>query len=131
MLGSYVVPRVEVLVSGTFQSGLGPSLAANFNVPTATVGQSLGRPLSGGQSNVSVNLVEPGTLFGDRINQLDFRFAKVLTFGRTRTNIGVDLFNALNVNTPLTFNQTFGPRWLTPTSVLQARFIKLSAQIDW
>jgi hypothetical protein len=131
MLGSYVVPRMDVLVAATFQSGLGPSLNANFNVPNAVVAQSLGRPLAGGQSNVQVNLVQPGTLFGERINQLDIRFAKVLTFGRTRTNIGVDLFNALNVNTPLTYNQTFGPRWLTPTSVLQARFIKLSAQIDW
>jgi hypothetical protein len=126
-----VLPRVDVLVSATFQSALGPSLAANYNVPSATVAQSLGRPLSGGRANVSVNLVEPGTLFGDRINQLDLRFAKVLTYGRTRTNVGVDLFNALNTNTPLSYNQTFGSAWLRPNSVLQARFVKLSAQIDW
>jgi hypothetical protein len=130
-LASYTIPRVDVLVSGTFQSALGPSLAANFNVPNAQVIPSLGRPLSGGAANVQVNLVEPGKLFGDRINQVDIRFAKVLTYGRSRTIIGVDLFNALNVNTPTTYNQTYGPAWLTPTGVLQARFIKLSAQIDW
>jgi hypothetical protein len=130
-LGSYVVPRVDVLVSGTFQSAPGPSLNANFNVPNAVVAQSLGRPLSGGQSNVQVNLVQPGTLFGDRTNQFDLRFAKVLTFGRTRTNVGVDLFNALNSNTATSYNQTFGPNWLRPNAVLPARFVKISAQIDW
>ena len=67
----------------------------------------------------------------EAINQVDIRFAKVLTYGRSRTIIGVDLFNALNVNTPTSYNQTYGPAWLTPTGVLQARFIKLSAQIDW
>ena len=87
-LGSYLVPRVDVLVSATFQSADGPMLSANFNVPSAVAAQTLGRPLSGGQANVQVNLVEPGRLFGERINQLDLRFAKVLNFGRTRTNVG-------------------------------------------
>jgi hypothetical protein len=130
-LASYVIPRVEVLVSGTFQSAVGPTLAANFNVPNAQVVPSLGRSLSGGAANVQINLIEPGTVFGDRIDQLDVRFAKVLTFGRTRTNIGVDLFNALNTNVATSYNQTYGPAWLTPTGVLPARFIKVSAQIDW
>ena len=79
------MPRIDVLVSGTFQSTPGP--AAGGQLQRAERGQvapSLGRPLSGSAANVSVNLVEPGTLFGDRINQLDLRFAKVLTFGRTR-----------------------------------------------
>ena len=130
-LASYVIPRVDVLVSGTFQSALGPSLSATFNVPNAQVVPSLGRSLSGGVANVAVNLVEPGALFGDRINQVDIRFAKVLTFGRTRTNIGVDLFNALNTNVATSYNTTYGPTWLAPQGVLPARFVKVSAQIDW
>ena len=130
-LGSYVIPRVDVLVSGTYQSTPGPSLAANFNVPNAQVQPLLGRPLSGGAANVAVNLVQPGSLFGERINQLDLRLAKVLSFGRTRTNIGIDIFNALNGNTATNYNQTYGPAWLTPTAVVPARFIKLSAQFDW
>jgi len=34
----------------------------------------------------------------------------------------------------LTYNQTFSPTtttWLRPQSVLQARFVKISAQIDF
>jgi hypothetical protein len=130
-LGSYILPRVDVLVSATFQSALGPVLAANANVPAAQIAQSLGRAPSGSVANVTVNLVEPGSLFGDRINQLDLRFAKVLNFGGKRTNIGIDLFNALNSNTPTTYNQTYGSAWLTPTAVLPARFVKLSVQLDF
>ena len=130
-LGSYIIPRGDVLVSGTFQSTPGPSISANFNVPAAQIAQSLGRAPSGGVANVSVNLVEPGTLFGDRINQLDVRFAKILTFGRSRINLGVDVFNFLNVNTATNYNSTYGPLWLRPTTVLPARFAKISMQIDW
>ena len=130
-LGSYVVPRVDVLVSGTFQSALGPSISANFNVPAAQIAQSLGRVPSGGVANVQVNLVEPGTVFGDRINQLDIRFAKIVTWGRTRTNVGVDIFNLFNTNTATNYNNTFGPAWNRPTAVLPARFAKVSATFDW
>jgi hypothetical protein len=131
MLGSFLVPRVDVLFSATFQSAPGPVLAANFNVPNAVVAPSLGRPLSGGAANVTVNLVKPGDLYGDRTNQLDLRFAKVLNFGRTRSNVAVDLYNAMNANPVTAYNQTFGARWLTPTQIMPARFVKLSFQVDW
>ena len=36
------------------------------------------------------------------------RFAKILRFGRTRTNVGIDLYNIFNTNTGTTFNQNFG-----------------------
>jgi hypothetical protein len=29
------------------------------------------------------------------------------------------------------YNQTYGPSWLTPQSVLVARFAKISAQLDF
>ena len=53
---------------------------------------TLGRPFSNNAPNVTVNLVEPGTLYGDRINEIDLRFAKILRFGRTRTNLGFDVY---------------------------------------
>ena len=132
-LASYVIPKADVQVSGAFQSKPGSLLAANYNVPNSVIAPSLGRNLAGGTQNVSVNLVEPGTLLGDRINQLDLRVAKILKFGRTRTNIGIDLYNTLNSAAVLTYNQTFipGGSWLTPTSVLSARFARISAQIDF
>jgi hypothetical protein len=70
---------------------------------------SLGRPFAGGAANVTVNLVKPGTLYGDRTNQLDFRIAKILRYGRTRTQVGVDLYNLTNSNAIQTYNQTYIP----------------------
>jgi len=132
-LGTYNVPKIDVLVAGTFRSDQGGSLAANWSAPnSATVG--LNRPFAGVAGNiVTVNLVEPGTIFGDRVNQVDLRIAKILRFGRTRTNVGFDVSNVANSVPVLTYNQNFVPngQWLTPTSVLQPRFVKFSAQIDF
>ena len=80
---------------------------------------------------MTVNLVEPGTLYGDRINQLDLRVAKRFTFGLRHVQIGLDVYNALNSSAVLAYNQTYGTSWLTPQSVLVARFAKVSAQFDF
>jgi hypothetical protein len=130
-LGTYVVPKLDVLISGTLQSNPGPQLAANFNASNALIAPSLGRSLAGNAANVTLNVVKPGDLYGQRTNQLDLRFAKILRFGGSRTNIGIDLYNALNANPITAYNQTYGARYLTPTSIMPARFLKFSAQIDW
>jgi hypothetical protein len=136
-LGSYTVPKIDVLVSGTFRSDKGSPLNANM---VFTSGQTtLGRPFANNAPNVTVNLVEPGTLYGDRVNEIDMRFAKILRFGRTRTNVGFDIYNILNSAPILTYNQAFNPtinanpsaNWLAPQSTLQPRFVKFSAQIDF
>jgi hypothetical protein len=130
-LGAYTIPKVDIQLSATFQSKPGVQLAANYNAPNALVVPSLGRGLAGGAANVSVNLIEPATLYGDRVNQMDFRVAKIVRFGGLRTQLGFDLYNALNSSAVLGYNQTFGSAWLTPTSVLAGRFGKFSAQIDF
>ena len=131
-LGTYTLPKVEVLVSGTFRSDQGAQLAANQAFTAAQT--TLGRPFANNAPNVTVNLIEPGTLYGDRVNEIDFRFAKILRFGRTRTNVGFDVYNITNSAPVLTYNQTFSPTsttWLTPNSVLQPRFWKFSVQLDF
>jgi hypothetical protein len=67
---------------------------------------------------------------GDRLHQLDLRFAKLLRFGRMRTSLNVDLYNALNGSPVITQNNNFGA-WQQPLSILLARFVKLSAQFDF
>ncbi len=75
-LSSYVVPKAEVQLSATFQSKPGALLAANYAAPNSAVASSLGRSLSGNAPNVTVNLVAPGTMYGDRVNQLDLRIGQ-------------------------------------------------------
>jgi hypothetical protein len=132
-LVSYTIPKVDVAVSGVFQSKPGPLLAANYAVPAATIAQSLGRAPSGNVTNVTINLVEPGTLYGDRVNQLDFRVAKLLKFSGKRAMIALDLYNALNSNPILTYNNSFNPggTWLQPTSILTPRLFRVSAEFNF
>jgi len=130
VLGSYMIPKIGVQVSSTLQSLPGPEIAANFTATNAVIAPSLGRALSGGAANVSVNLVEPGTLYGERLNQLDVRFGKSLDFGGKRARFSLDIYNALNVDTVLTVNNAFAT-WQRPQSVMLARFAKLGVQLDF
>ena len=118
-LASYVIPKIDAQVSAIFQSKPGPAIVANWAVPSSVVAQSLGRPLAGGTPNITVNLIEPGTVYGNRVNQLDLRLAKNLRFGGKRTMLSVDLYNALNTGAILTYNNTYAPPTATTPSVFQ------------
>ena len=96
----------------------------------ATVASSLGRSLAGAASGVTVSLIEPRTMFGERMNQLDLRFAKILRFGGRRATVGFDLYNALNSSDVLTVAAGFD-NWLRPEAILTARFAKLVLQLDF
>jgi hypothetical protein len=127
-----------VLVSGTLRSDQGAPLSANWNAPVALVSAALGRPAAVAGTTVPISLVRPGQVWGDRVNAVDLRLAKILRFGRVKYNLGIDIINATNADTILTYNQTFNPAivsgvgsWLAPTSVLTPRFVKLGAQIDF
>ena len=84
---------------------------------------------------MSVNLVEPGTMYGDRVNQVDMRFSKIVRFaGRGRVTANVDLFNMFNRSPVAVQNNNFSPTtttWQQPQAILSGRLIKLSAQLDF
>jgi hypothetical protein len=138
-LATYIIPKVDVLFSTTFRSDQGGMLAANYTIPLA-VAQAGGFNRTSFANGISptVNLVQPGTLYGDRINELDFKLAKVFHFGHTRLNAGGEVYNSLNSASVLTYNQTYNPNtpagpggWLQPTQIMTPRFFKLTAQFDF
>jgi hypothetical protein len=136
-LATYTIPKVGVQVSGTWASNPGINLAANYvasNTVIASGPQPLFRVLSGGANNVTVNLIPPGTLYGPRRNTLDMRVSKILRFGRTRTQVGVDIYNLTNTDYVTSYNQTFSPTtstWLTPTGIQPARYVRANVQFDF
>jgi hypothetical protein len=122
---------VDVQISGTWSSTPGASLAANYTVTSAIASPTLGRNLSSG--NVTVNLIEPNTVFADRQNNIDFRIAKIFRYARTRTQVGVDIYNLTNADVVTGYNQGFvaGGSWLRPTAIQPARYARISAQFDF
>jgi len=129
-LGTYTVPKVDLQIAATYQNLPGSQILANFIASNAVVQPSLGRPLSGGAANVTVNIVEPGALYIERLNELDLRFSKVLRLGRTKTALNFDLYNAFNSSALRTVDNNYGT-WQRPTGIIDARLYKISAQFDF
>ena len=75
------MPWWGLQLSTTFQSLPGPTIL-ELHATNAEIRGTLGRN-SRGLATAVVPLVQPGTLFGDRLNQLDFRLAKIVE-SRTR-----------------------------------------------
>jgi hypothetical protein len=135
-LASYTIPRIDVLVSGTWALNPGGSLAANYVANNTVVNagpQPLGRNLSGGAANVTVNLIPPQTVFEEARNNIDLRVAKIFRYGKTRTQVGADIYNLMNKDTVTGTNQTFVPggTWLTPTSIVPARYVRFNVDVNF
>ena len=129
-LGTYTVPKVDVLVAATFRSLPGPNYSANYVAANSVVQPSLGRALSGGAANATINLINPGQGYGDQTNLVDLRFSKIFRFGRYRTSVNLDLSNALNSSGITGVNSNYAA-WLTPTAIHLARFYKISGSFDF
>jgi len=131
-LANYTIPKADVLVSAIVQ--LKPNASTG---PTDTTVGSNGTSLAANytfSSTQTVNLVQPGTLYGPRVNTVDLRVAKVIRLGATRTNVGFDLYNLFNANPGTAFNQTFSagsPTYLRPTTILRPRFVRFNATVDF
>jgi hypothetical protein len=141
--GSYTIPKADVQVSVTFQEYVAPAaagsqisnpifsmVAANYNAPNSVITPSLGRVLSGGAPNATVNLIAPGAVHGDRVNQFDLSLGKALRFGRTRTNLKLEVFNLFNTNAVLTENANYGA-FRNVLTTIQARFAKVGVTFDF
>src|SRR5262249_43702574 len=119
--GVYPLPY-DLQLSGSFQSLPGAPIAADLIATSAQVAASLGRNLaSGAAGTVTVPLLPANQLYEKRLNQLDVRLTKVVKVGSSRLQGMFDVYNALNANSVLAVNTTYGPTWLKPTSILAGR----------
>ena len=129
-LASYTLPY-GVRVSGTLQSLPGPLIVANniYNAGNRTTLTTLGRNFTLNQANVQ--LITPGSAYGDRLNQVDLRFTKIVHVGRGSLDLDVDLYDAFNSDAVITEIPTFGGSWRLPTTVIQPRFVKFQVRYDF
>jgi hypothetical protein len=140
---TYLVPKIDVNVSGTFQdlpgtsasNSTGISMSAIAGVPAANT--TLGRAYGSGPNARFFNIIEAGDVFVERMRQLDLRMSKLFRMGTTRTSVNFDFFNVLNSNAVINENITYGvigqntTAWRTPQLILLPRIFKLSAQFDF
>ena len=119
-------------MSGTWSSDPGPQLAANFVATNAAV-RPFARTRSVGKLKHHSQPDRPGTLYADRRTNVDFRVSKIFRYGRTRTQVGVDIYNLTNTDVVTSYNERFVPggAWLTPTGIQPARYAKANVQIDF
>jgi hypothetical protein len=146
-LGSYTIPKVDVLLSATIRSQPPLELDAAWAVPNTFILSSGGvlAPGANVNGNTTIQLLDNTMrLYADnRRTQVDLRFAKVLRFGRTRTDIGVDLWNLFNTNyatgyedsyqydNPLAAGDENGGTWNNPTSIYAPRFVRLNFTVNF
>jgi len=134
LLGSYALPWWGIRMSGTYQSLPGNVITAHVIYTGAQIlaaNPSLGAFSAGPAGQVTVNVLEPGTEYNERLHQLDWRFTKIVRIGRQGLDLNVDLYNALNADTILSQNNAYGATWMRPTSIISPRFVKFSARFDF
>jgi hypothetical protein len=140
------LPFWEIQTSTAIQSIPPVQITADYTATNAEIAPSLGRPISTGAAGTlgGIPLVRPGTLFGERLNQVDFRLSKSFRMSTRRFQVFWDLYNMLNENTVLIYNANFSiaapPRtiaspatydWPVPQTIVQGRIMKIGLQLDW
>ena len=151
-LASYNVPKIDMLLSGTFFSlpyagNESPSVQSQslggqvltLNIPGGPNDTSLARPFGSGNVVEFLNIVQPGALYGHRLNAVDLRVSKVLKFAifkEGRTHVNFDVYNVFNSNTTEVYQRSYSApsatsTYLNPLSIMSARYFKFGTQIDF
>jgi hypothetical protein len=130
---SYELPYA-VQVSGSYYGTPGNDVSANYTVNAAIAG----RPIAGGVDGaptITVNLIEPNTLFLDYQNRVDTRVARNFRTGRYQIQGFIDLFNLFNDGTVTSVNQAYSGTatnvWMRPTAIVTGRTLRFGAQMTF
>jgi hypothetical protein len=132
--GTYPLPY-GFRVSGLFQSLPGTQQARDASnvgkdiAETYSVGRAVAPTLT--QPSVSIRLNEPGSVLLARVNQLDISLSRDFQFGRTRVRPQIDVFNALNDNSVIQVNTTYGPSLLQPQFILNPRLVRFNVRVSF
>jgi hypothetical protein len=76
-------------------------------------------------------LTEPGSLYGERWDQLDINFKKNIRYGSKVHTFQLDIFNVFNNNSIRTMNDTVGTSLGQVTAIMPGRFPRLGYQFKW
>jgi hypothetical protein len=124
VFGVYPLPW-DVEASGSLQSYAGVMRSVNWVVPLSA--------FPGGQRTLAttVDLLQPGTDFLRRWNQVDIAIRKLFRFGRYESAVQADIYNLNNSSIVLTEIEAFGSSLGRPQTILQGRLLRLAFQMKW
>ena len=126
--GVFQLP-LDFVTSFAYQNLSGPDLTASYTAPASAIDWvGPDRPLAGGATTVAnIPLVAPGTVFGNRISRIDLRLSKVFQIDNFRLQLNLDAYNALNSSAIRAYNLVYGPGYLNPNQIMDARLDSSSA----
>jgi len=104
---------------------------ASMTVTAANITFKNGRASSSLTAPQVINLIVPNSLFGDRFNQVDLSLSRSMNVGWGRLRLAFDLYNALNANSIQNVTTTYGPSWLRPTTFLDPRLARVTANLQF
>ena len=133
-----------MLISTVLRSQPSSAITANWQVPNSVIAASLGHLPVGATATGTTTILltdnEHRVYADERRTQVDMRFAKVLRFSRTRTDVGVDVNNLFNTSYATGFNQTYvyntdntsrPAGWGTPTGLAFPRFVRFNLTFNF
>ncbi len=132
MSGFYPIPFHGIELSGNLMSFPGGQLNVDYIVNRALLTSLTGGTALLTQASVTLPLIPPGTKFYKQQNEVDLAIGK--SFKRSNgqsLRVRLDMFNALNTTWVETQNTTYGPLLDRPTSIMQARLFRLTAQFHF
>ena len=94
--GSYELPWGGVQLAAVYQDLPGPLIVANRTYTSARDQRSGDRALSGRHCALAtrtIDILEPFSMYGDRLRQLDLRVSKLFRVGDQRFQFNVDMYN--------------------------------------
>jgi hypothetical protein len=123
--------------SAIYQNVPGIPITASYVANNAQIAPLLGRNLGACRGSATCNatatieLIPTNTVFEDRIQQVDLRFARTFRVGKVRMEGNLDIYNLFNASPILSMNTRFGPEWLNAQEILAGRLIRFGAQINF
>jgi hypothetical protein len=136
VLAVYPLP-FDVQTSLIYQNSPGIPVTAQLVVPNAAI-VGLGRNLAACgaaavcNANVTVDIIEPQTMFEPRQQQLDLRLSRLFRLGAARRlRANLDIYNLFNASDVLAQSNAYGPTWRNVTAILTGRMLRIGAQYDF
>jgi hypothetical protein len=139
----------QFFLAATYKHLPGATLTGTVTYANNAIVPALGRNLQACAAatgactqTVTQNIVRPGTLYDDRLNQVDLRGTRRFAVGRMRIQAVAELYNALNTRPAQSVTATWGvvpapgvatpgSTYLRPSLLLGGRLFKFGAQVDF